>query len=446
MKRSLIFFLLYLTFFCTSAFSQWIQQRTGLQQSWNTGNAIDVCDSNTAIIAVDNILFETEDAGNSWRKVIYPLIYPLISYVWGTEVSIIDKDHFWVSTGAGEILATSDGGTNWSVQFYDTAKTQYMDYVKMFDLNKGIAIGDAVGNNSFLFLTTSNGGKNWVPANYNKFNGGYSMYTWRPISFINQSMGYFNNSYSWQFPEQLLKTTDNGKSWIDMNYNNYGRLIKFYNENLGFVVGTVSNPQFNFAFNRTTDGGNSWETFYLPSKDNSAYPTDIEFVPGNPSKVWFVNNGGSLYYSSDTGRTWTEQKIYNGPLHGEDIIFTDSTHGWLLCDSGKVFYTSNNGGMIAVDTSIEKNIPSKYLLMQNYPNPFNPTTTINYQLPQDGFVTLKVYDALGREVATLVDEYQKAGTYSIDYEVKSSELASGIYFYKLTSGSYSAVKKMVVLK
>ncbi len=88
--------------------------------------------------------------------------------------------------------------------------------------------------------------------------------------------------------------------------------------------------------------------------------------------------------------------------------------------------------------------PTEYDLDQNYPNAFNPTTTITYQIPKDGQVTLKVYDMLGREVKTLVDGYKSVGRYSVAFD--GATLSSGIYFYTLRSGDYSAVKKMVLLK
>ena len=90
------------------------------------------------------------------------------------------------------------------------------------------------------------------------------------------------------------------------------------------------------------------------------------------------------------------------------------------------------------------NKPDKYLLEANFPNPFNPSTGINYQLPMNGHVTLKVYDVLGREVATLVDGKQNAGYYRVNFN--GSNLSSGIYFYRLTAGNYSSVKKMVMVK
>lgn len=94
----------------------------------------------------------------------------------------------------------------------------------------------------------------------------------------------------------------------------------------------------------------------------------------------------------------------------------------------------------------EKEIPQAFDLKQNYPNPFNPTTIISYQLPIAGFVSLKVYDMLGREVATLVDKYQPAGVYQSEFRISDSDYSTGIYFYQLTSGSFSTVRKMMLVK
>ncbi len=88
--------------------------------------------------------------------------------------------------------------------------------------------------------------------------------------------------------------------------------------------------------------------------------------------------------------------------------------------------------------------PQKYTLFQNYPNPFNPTTTIKYEIPKEGLVTLKVYNILGKEVKTLVNEFENAGTYNVTFN--ASELTSGVYFYRITSGNFSQVKKLILLK
>jgi hypothetical protein len=117
--------------------------------------------------------------------------------------------------------------------------------------------------------------------------------------------------------------------------------------------------------------------------------------------------------------------------------------------AGNVNYSSQNatGKFTYTLTGVEKNpiaIPTKFDLLQNYPNPFNPTTTINYQLPQSGFVTIKVFDILGREVATLVHVNKQIGYYSANFD--AGKLTSGIYFYTIRVNNYIESKKMLLLK
>jgi len=88
--------------------------------------------------------------------------------------------------------------------------------------------------------------------------------------------------------------------------------------------------------------------------------------------------------------------------------------------------------------------PDTYNLAQNYPNPFNPSTTISWQSPIGSHQTLKIYDVLGNEVATLVNEYREAGRYEVTFD--ATQLASGIYLYKLQAGSFIETKKMILLK
>ena len=92
----------------------------------------------------------------------------------------------------------------------------------------------------------------------------------------------------------------------------------------------------------------------------------------------------------------------------------------------------------------EGEIPEEYSLMQNYPNPFNPSTTIRFSIPAASYVTLEVFNALGEKVDVLVSEELSAGTYK--YEWKAKDLTSGIYFYKLQTGSFVETKKMILLK
>lgn len=98
----------------------------------------------------------------------------------------------------------------------------------------------------------------------------------------------------------------------------------------------------------------------------------------------------------------------------------------------------------ATSVSGDEQSPDEFKLNQNYPNPFNPSTTIKFALPVSSSMTLKVYNLLGIEVATLVDEYRPAGSYEVEFD--ASELSSGVYIYKLTTGSFTDTKKLMLLK
>lgn len=104
------------------------------------------------------------------------------------------------------------------------------------------------------------------------------------------------------------------------------------------------------------------------------------------------------------------------------------------------------GGVNSIDSGSEKDNPKVFALDQNYPNPFNPGTSIQYAVSGRQFVSLKVYDVLGKEIATLVDEYKEAGTYNVEFTINNLQLSSGIYFYKLQAGSFIETKKMILMK
>lgn len=95
-------------------------------------------------------------------------------------------------------------------------------------------------------------------------------------------------------------------------------------------------------------------------------------------------------------------------------------------------------------TATSENMPVKFSLSQNYPNPFNPVTVISYQLAVNSFVTVKLYDLLGREAATLVNEQKPAGSYTVQWN--ATHFASGVYFYRLQAGNFSDTKKLLLLK
>jgi hypothetical protein len=119
--------------------------------------------------------------------------------------------------------------------------------------------------------------------------------------------------------------------------------------------------------------------------------------------------------------------------------------GWIRGDGNdEIYYKRNPTGNIITAVGNSNTIVTEFNLYQNYPNPFNPITTIRYQLPVNTKVRLKVYDILGREVTTLVDEVQDAGYKQVQWD--ASPVASGVYFCRLTTGGFTAVKKLIAIK
>ncbi len=120
--------------------------------------------------------------------------------------------------------------------------------------------------------------------------------------------------------------------------------------------------------------------------------------------------------------------------------------GTLLHISNGIYYKRYIGALQKSITAVEQEegLPTTFELMQNYPNPFNPTTSISFSIPQAAFVTLKVYDIVGREVANLMSEQKDAGIYNYNFD--ASKLSSGIYFYRLQAGNFTSSKKMILIK
>ena len=117
--------------------------------------------------------------------------------------------------------------------------------------------------------------------------------------------------------------------------------------------------------------------------------------------------------------------------------------------AGKSYYRLKQldfAGTFEYSSIVEVNFGmiTEYVLEQNYPNPFNPSTKISWQSPESSWQSLKVYDVLGNEVATLVDEYKPAGSYEVEFS--AAGLSSGMYFYKLEAGNYIETKKMILIR
>lgn len=165
-------------------------------------------------------------------------------------------------------------------------------------------------------------------------------------------------------------------------------------------------------------------------------------ISGTPNLLFTDPQDGKTYYINDVYNDTTYSVTFTGGSTTFDInIPAYGTAVLIVSDSIKKITVPP---LTPVKTIAENSVPTKYLLEQNYPNPFNPHTTIRFEIPVSGFVSLKVYDVLGKEVATLVQGEFSAGSYSTLFD--ASRFASGVYLYKLTSETYTQVKRMSLVK
>ncbi|MBK6914361.1 MAG: T9SS type A sorting domain-containing protein [Ignavibacteriales bacterium] len=140
----------------------------------------------------------------------------------------------------------------------------------------------------------------------------------------------------------------------------------------------------------------------------------------------------------------------NAPISDRGYFYLSST-GWQYFASGNLMITSFIADTVSTISSgeSENKLPLTFQMNQNYPNPFNPSTIISYQIPQSEFVTLEIFNALGEKVNSLINQFQNAGTYSIQWDgdnFSGSQVSSGIYFYRIKAGNLNSVKKMILLR
>jgi photosystem II stability/assembly factor-like uncharacterized protein len=443
----------------------WIEINTGISDPlFDSNNDVSFAsDSIGWVFASGRAFYKTTDCGTSWINQSKDFLR--------ADFHSIDFFNSNLGFGIGDrnsIFKTEDGGLNWTTTY---CNARSVNKIKFIDENIGYIAGTKSENipgydlYDGLLLKTTNSGNEWVE----NYVGGMTT-EFKDICFVSDTLGWFTGT----LPAGIAyKTSDGGNTWDlqGIEYNDYSiNSVDFIDENFGIAAGT--------RFYKTTSGGENWELspfipatqiksiilldnyvgFAIGNGIDALYKTIdggnswIEMHTGSNEylqKITFVNDTigytistSEVYKTTDQGSTWIKQQ---SPYHWglSDLSFTNPNEGYVVGYKGYISKTTN-GGVTFIDEEKNQTHPKQYLLSQNYPNPFNPSTKISYQLPNAGYLTLKVFDVLGREVKTLVDEYKSAGNYEIDFN--ATNLPSGIYFYQLKTGEFVETKKMILLQ
>jgi hypothetical protein len=234
----------------------------------------------------------------------------------------------------------------------------------------------------------------------------------------------------------IFKSTDSGTTWDSCNTGLNGKnIISFAVNNSSVYAGDSAGKIYKLSID-----GSKWldiSPISLSSSINALLAFNNVLIAG-------TSENGILITKND-GKDWSQ---FNSGLYYNDC-YALATNGVNVYAGVYSYVWTCPISDIITNVDGEKALPNDPVLQQNYPNPFNPTTTIQYSIPIETThravsTTLKVYDVLGREVATLVNEEKLPGNYQINFD--ASKLSSGIYFYKITAGSFVLTKKMVLMK
>ena len=406
LKIALVVFFLSITIH-----AQWYPQNSGVSINLNS---IFFIDANVGwAVGEHGIIIRTTDGGTTWTQ--------------QTSGRIVEFEDVWfkdvntgiVVGGLNTILKTTDGGLTWIEKLGGGG--WYFFGVSFPDPNNGWV----VGQRSMIYKTTD-GGETW---NGNYATNDYDLYS---VSFTDSNKGLIVGEDHYYGSGIILRTT-NGGSW-EYYYRTSGLYDVFRtDENNGRAVGRGTDKII-----RTTDGGITWLGEY---QNNNIYLNGIHLIDTNNG--FAVGSKGTILRTTDNGATWIQQT--SGTLSNlYCIFFIDLNNGWIVGEGGLILRTTNGGVTFVENEGNNISQPKDYLLEQNFPNPFNPVTSIQYELSSRQFVTLIVYDLLGKEVATLVNEDKPAGTYELEFD--GTGLPSGVYFYQLKAENFIETKKMILLR
>jgi photosystem II stability/assembly factor-like uncharacterized protein len=380
-----------------------------------SNNSLFTVDSLTGWIAGNNgKILKTESGGDCWFLQMSNTSRNLNS------LYFISSSAGWAVGDSGTVSRTSNGGNTWTN--LSLSVTDKLNSVYFTSLDSGWI----TGNNGKLYKTT-NSGQNWNQITIE------TSFNLNSIKFVNQSTGWICGNGG-----TVYKTTNNGLNWFLLTTNTSNNLssIAFVNDSTVWTVGQ------NGLILKSNNGGNNWFT------QNSHVTVNLNSIFfSSPDRGWIAADSGKLIATKTAGSDWKVQYTFS-QKRIRSVSFSDINIGW-ICGSGGIIYYTKTGSNITFIKTNANEIPDKFSLSQNYPNPFNPVTKIKFNIKkeyrsQESEVKLNIYDILGRKIEDLVNEKLQPGSYEVTFD--GSNLASGIYFYKLTSGEFSDTKRMILLK
>ncbi len=205
------------------------------------------------------------------------------------------------------------------------------------------------------------------------------------------------------------------------------RFIYYYDE--------YPQPEEDTLYRLNSEVGESWEVLFPPVTHVTLEVKDTVWIFSHLSTILgFELDGLMVYYITLSDKFGPVEFFWTGEPPG-----TDYRENILI---GCIIDSVEYGNLVSVKS--DQFPPKGFSLFQNYPNPFNPSTTIRYEIPEQSFVALKVYDVLGNEIATLVNEEKPAGEYEVEFN--GNDLSSGVYLYIFSTGNFLSTKKMILLK
>jgi photosystem II stability/assembly factor-like uncharacterized protein len=367
----------------TDAGTTWVNETIHLSAVFHW-NAISFFDSLNGGIAGDQNVWSTTDGGISWKPLTVPVRQKILS------IFCLGAGEFYVGTDSGWVYNTSDTGRTWNAE-----KISEWPIRSLFTYRGPTILG-------------------------------VSKYALTPYSLCTQ---YLIPPPSWD--ERVLPYFQGlGSEAFDAEYSNGG--------GPGFIVGVggdfVSAP----VVLRKSMSDTAWTVATTGILGIGA----LRGVSAPSANVIYVcGTQGMLFKSTNAGDAWNTTAVPT-IRNLNAIYFYDENRGFAVGDSGVILYTSSGGVTGVRDRGGE--LPTAYALEQNYPNPFNPSTTIVFHLPERSFVSLKVFDVLGREVATLVSEELQSGDYPVTWQ--AAGFPSGVYFYRLQAASFVETKRLVLLR